>query len=726
MTGQLQVSGRSVRRASAALIVIAALAAAVGPTAYGSPAPGAGPRPAASASPIAGSARGVDISDFTAVTSSTWPDLRKAGITFVGVKASEGTYFKDSIYQPYTRAATAAGLYVMPYVFADPYQGDAARKIRGYGTGTTQAAYAWDNEIGAAKTTPAYHSSGLMLPVVLDIEADPYAGRGSQPNANECYGLSRPAMLTWISQFLAEMTALSGKTPIIYTAPDFWARCTGNYAGFGPAYPLWLADYGVSSPPAMPGWGSPTFWQYTSFGSVAGITGPVDLDYLGPIRQGSVLGTAVTPVQLQTLNALNAQGAGNGRAVRYSSQALPPGLSLSSSGLLTGTPTVAGAYRVTVTATGGVPATIAFTWDTPPLAPAREASTAGGPVSVQVRATAATADATDDAAGKHGGAAAGEQGGGQAGDPPPVLTARWLPAGLTMSPTGLITGWPYRPGRYLVRVSATSGSRVAASAWIAWRVWVAADSGTTGSIRQQGAAAKCLDDPSFRTVNGTPVDLATCTGQPNQAWTAVQDGTIRVLGRCLTASRAHLLIERCNSRSAEQWHAGTGGSIVSVRYGTCLAGPALSVADGTRPALAACADGGQATAQQWSRPAAAVVSGVAGRCLDAPGGGIAGSPAVLADCGQPAAERWSLTSSSEITALAGGDCLTAGDLAVTVAECLGTPAQQWSLVSAGHIPVRIKSAAYGLCLTAPAGSAVGIALVLGACSTGMNATWRVG
>jgi GH25 family lysozyme M1 (1,4-beta-N-acetylmuramidase) len=652
-----------------------------------------------------GSAKGVDVSDFTGVNKSTWPDLRKSGVTFTGVKASEGNYFKDSTYQPYTRAATTAGLYVMPYVFADPYQGDAGRRIHGNGSGATQAAYAWNNEIGAARTTPAYSSSKLMLPAVLDIEADPYAGSSRQPNAGECYRLSRPAMVTWIRQFLTTMKSLSRKTPIIYTSPEFWARCTGNYAGFGSTYPLWIAVYRASSPPPMPGWGSPTFWQYTSSGAVRGISGRVDLDYLGPIWQASALGAATGPIQLQTLNALNAQGAGNDPAVTYSPQSLPPGLSVSSSGTLSGTPAVAGTYRVTIKAAGGVPAAISFTWNTPLAAPVRVASTVGVPAWVQVRATDA------EAAGM--------------GYPPAAFTVRGLPAGVMISSAGLITGWPYVPGSYRVTVSATDGPHVTASATFAWAVTAAADIGPTGTLRQHGGSDKCLNDPSSRTANGTPIDLATCTGRPSQAWTVVQDGTIRVLRRCLTASRTRLLLDACDSGATQQWHAGTDGSLVSVRYGSCLTGPAKAAASGTWPVLAPCANSPQAVAQQWSRPAGSVVSGMAAGCLAA-----AGSVAELVSCANSAAQHWSAAFSSEFAVQANGQCLTengttAGS-AMLVTKCSNAASQHWSVISAGHIPVQVRNAASGLCLTVPAHSSVsGTALILGTCSTALNATWRV-
>jgi hypothetical protein len=456
----------------------------------------------------------------------------------------------------------------------------------------------------------------------------------------------------------------------------------------------------------MPGWSSPTFWQYTSSGTVRGISGPVDLDYLGPILQASALGTAIRPIQLQTLNALNAQGAGNGHAVTYSPESLPPGLSVSPSGMLTGTPTVAGSYRVTIMAARGVPAAISFTWDTPLVAPPKEATTVGVPVSVQVRATSGKA--------------------GVSGYPLPALTARGLPAGLAISSTGLITGWPYLPGRYRVTVSATRGSHATASATIAWTVKAAAGSGTRGAIRQHGGSDKCLDDPSSRTADGTAIDLATCTGRPNQTWTAVQDGTIRVLGRCLTASGTHLLLHSCGSSVTEQWHAGTDGSLVSVRYGTCLAGPARAVANGTRPALATCTNSPHAVAKLWSRPAAPVVSGAAARCLDA-----AGSVAKLVTCAKSTAQHWSLAASSEIAVQANGRCLTengatAGS-AIVVMKCFNAASQHWSLVSAGHIPVEIRNVASGLCLTVPVrSSASGTPLILGPCSTALSATWRVG
>ena len=91
------------------------------------------------------------------------------------------------------------------------------------------------------------------------------------------------------------------------------------------------------------GWNNLTFWQYTSGGTISGIKGGTDLDYLGPVLQVSQVGKAIAPVRLRTLNSLD------GAAVSYTAGALPPGLRLSAAGQITGTPSAIGSYTATVT-----------------------------------------------------------------------------------------------------------------------------------------------------------------------------------------------------------------------------------------------------------------------------------------------------------------------------------------------------------------------------------------
>ena len=111
--------------------------------------------------------------------------------------------------------------------------------------------------------------------MALDIEYDPYI---SGDHTNNCYGLDPAQMVAWITAFDGEVQRLTRKAPIIYTTADWWDTCTGASTAFG-ANPLWVAAYGVSSPPLPAGWASWTFWQYTSSATVPGIIGNVDASY---------------------------------------------------------------------------------------------------------------------------------------------------------------------------------------------------------------------------------------------------------------------------------------------------------------------------------------------------------------------------------------------------------------------------------------------------------------
>ena len=313
---------------------------------------------------------------------------------------------------------------------------------------------------------------------------------------------------------------------------------------------------------------------------------------------------------------------------------------------------------------------------------------------------------------------------------PPVFTASGLPPGLSIDSTsGLISGWPSAAGGYSVKVTAKDGLGASATASFAWAVEAVAATGTTGSVRQQGGSSKCLDDPSGRTASGTAIDLVTCSGKSNQSWTAVQDGSVRVLGHCLAASGNHVLLYPCDGSIADQWRAGTDSSLVDVRYGTCLTGPPGAVANGTRPALTACTNSASSPKQHWTRPAAPVVSGVTAKCLGASGSGAA-SAAELNNCGDYSGEHWLVASNAQI-AVQASNCLTEGGTTagspLTIMKCANAASQHWRLVAAGSIAVEIQSTASGLCVTVPAGAtANGTRLVLGTCSTALTSTWRVG
>jgi GH25 family lysozyme M1 (1,4-beta-N-acetylmuramidase) len=695
-------SSSSAADASAALRARAADVTPAAARARAAPAAGAG-----TASPTWGDAQGIDVSDlnFPATgtgaesTESDWFTLKSSGISFVSIKATEGDDYTDEPpytdgsefvgYHAATAAATAAGLDVMPSVFGNPHAGN--------GTAQCQADYAWQ-EISSA--SPAHGSSSLMLPVALDIEQDPYATvQGYAPTSGQvdlCYNQTAPGMANWISSFLTEMQKDSGKTPVIYTNPTFWAGCTGNSTNFT-SYPFWLADYGPpgGSPPAVAGWNSPAFWQYTDDASVSGVDG----DYA--VTRDATVGVAVTPFQFTTLEPAA------GQTAAFGATGLPPGLEINSStGVISGTPAQEGGlFTVTVTMTpsGGTASSASLIWDvTDPItipAQANQSTSVGSPVSITIAATDTNSGATQ------------------------AYTAAGLPSGLAMnSTTGVISGWPATAGNYGVKVTDEDNAGASAATTFTLTVAAVADSGTTGVIHQWGGSNKCLDDPSSRTASGTAIDLSACTGKSNQSWTAVQDGTIRILGRCLAASGAHVLLYSCDGSIADQWRAGIDGSLVDVRYGTCLNGPSTAAANGTKPTLATCAPA--KVNQHWNRPAAPIV-GITARCL-----GDSSGTAELNNCGNYSAQHWTVAFNAQIV-VQSSNCLTEGGATpgypVTVTKCANAASQHWRLVAAGAIAVQIQSTASGLCVTVPGSGTVNDThLTLGLCWKSLNTTWRVG
>jgi GH25 family lysozyme M1 (1,4-beta-N-acetylmuramidase) len=309
---------------------------------------GAGGRRAA---PLPGAKQGVDVASFQHPNghSISWTQVAQAGIQFAAVKATEGAYYQNPYALNDLAQAKAAGLSVMAYAFAIPNgNGSSASPV-------VQADYLLTYLAKAGGTPP---------PIMLDIEYDPYVGTD---HTNECYGLSRSAMITWIAAFDAEVQAKTGQEPIIYTPPPWWQTCTGGVPNFS-HLPLWVPDYTSGSSPTLPaGWTNWGFWQYTSTGTVNGISTPgnTDLDQLNPQRiplldPGTQRGTAGTGVSLQ----IEAADPVTGQTLSFTATGLPPGLSVSAAGLITGTPSTAGKYRPAIKASdgNGQSGSVTFAW----------------------------------------------------------------------------------------------------------------------------------------------------------------------------------------------------------------------------------------------------------------------------------------------------------------------------------------------------------------------------
>ncbi len=200
---------------------------------------------------------GIDVSNWQG--SINWTSVRNAGIQFAYIKATEGTSYTDPRFDANYPAAYYAGVIRGAYHFALPDRS----------SGAVQANF-------FARNGGAWSADNLTLPGALDLEANPYG--------SYCYGLSTTAMRNWISDFLNTYYARTGRYAVIYTTTSWWNQCTGSWSGTAANHPLWIARW-ASSPGTLPaGYRIWTFWQYTSTGSVSGISGNVDRDYFNGAR----------------------------------------------------------------------------------------------------------------------------------------------------------------------------------------------------------------------------------------------------------------------------------------------------------------------------------------------------------------------------------------------------------------------------------------------------------
>jgi serine protease len=214
-----------------------------------------------------------------------------------------------------------------------------------------------------------------------------------------------------------------------------------------------------------------------------------------PGNQTTTVGTAVS---LQ----IHASDSASGQTLTYSATGLPAGLSISSSGLISGTPSAAGTSSVTVTAKDTTNATgsTSFTWTVNSAGgntvtvnnPGNQTSTVGSAVSLQITGS-------DSASGQ-------------------TLTysATGLPAGLSISSSGLISGTPTTAATSSVTVTAKDTTNASGSASFSW---------TVNSSGGGCTAAQLLGNPGFETGSASPWTTTAAVINPNGAGETSHGGT---------------------------------------------------------------------------------------------------------------------------------------------------------------------------------------------------------
>jgi len=590
--------------------LLRALAGPPSQTSLAHPAGAAGvasPSLAPAAAAASSTVRGVDIASYQHVNGAAigWSKVAAAGYKFVAIKATEGNYYANPYRASDLSGAEAAKLSVIAYHFAIP-------NVSG---GAAQADYA----IAGAKD-----KSGKVAPVGLDIEYDPYS---ATDGTNECYGLSRAAMTSWVTAFSGEVRRKTGRLPILYTTADWWNTCAASKTLVQD--PLWVAAYTTAASPPLPvGWSTWAIWQYTSVGTVPGIptSRGTDLDdfnsravpVFNPGNQLATTTKAVAPVATGML------GVAGRAAPAYTATGLPPGLTIGgATGKIAGTPTTAGTYHVKVTAKSGTLAGAAsFTWTVYLLRP----TNAFGSVHLDLAGKCLTDAGNSSAVGAkvetwscngrgyehwlvqdgsiqiHGKCLA-VAGGGTANESKVVLAA---------CATAASQQWRVGTGGHLVNLGSGKclddpGSSTANG--VALWIWTC-----TGQVNQKWSLpagpvlsqvpGKCLDNQNGSAANGNKVEIWSCNGVGAQKWVVQPDGTVRTAGKCLdiyhsgTANGTKVDLNACNGTAAQQWKIladGLAGKLENPKSGKCLTDPADATANGTGLVLGACLATGPGT-----------------------------------------------------------------------------------------------------------------------------------
>src|SRR6266851_2352203 len=188
-----------------------------------------------------------------------------------------------------------------------------------------------------------------------------------------------------------------------------------------------------------------SLFEFQVFAGTSGNTVTVT----NPGSQSSTVGTAVS-------KQITATDSGTGQTLTFTATGLPAGLSISSSGLITGTPTTAATSTTVVTATDGTGASgsASFSWVVANPGgnivtvtnPGTQNSVVGTAVSTQITAT-------DSASGQT-----------------LTFTATGLPAGLSISSSGLITGTPTTAATSTTTVTAKDTTGATGATTFTWTV----------------------------------------------------------------------------------------------------------------------------------------------------------------------------------------------------------------------------------------------------------------
>lgn len=188
--------------------------------------------------------KGIDVSKHQGVIN--WGKVKQAGIEFAIIRAGYGKNTVDSYFKRNIEGALAQGLHVGVYWFI-------------YGI----------NELDMFLNAKKFHEviapykDKIDMKVWCDFEYD------TDKKANKQGKVFTKEERTALVKYFCKHMSDYGYSVGVYANPDYLKNKFDDLSG----YPLWLARYSSTK-----GSYDPFMWQYTSSGSVAGISGKVDMN----------------------------------------------------------------------------------------------------------------------------------------------------------------------------------------------------------------------------------------------------------------------------------------------------------------------------------------------------------------------------------------------------------------------------------------------------------------
>jgi hypothetical protein len=272
---------------------------------------------------------------------------------------SQSTWFFSNAFEPFTSGTST------PPPTEGPYGGTPAAipgtvQAANYDTGGQGVAY---NVTSTNGTANSYRSDGVDLEACTDTGATGCGYDLGWTAAGQWFRYTVNVAAAGTYTVSLRLASLSGATDGLHIANSSGANLSGNINV--PDTGAWQTWTTVAATVTLPagqqtltidqdngGWNIRylTFaTSTTSPGNTVTVTSP-----------GNQTGTVGTAASLQ----VHGTDSASGQTLTYSATGLPAGLSISSSGLISGTPTTAGTSSVTVTAkdTTGASGSASFTW----------------------------------------------------------------------------------------------------------------------------------------------------------------------------------------------------------------------------------------------------------------------------------------------------------------------------------------------------------------------------